>query len=96
MPRPTHPNKEIESALRYAQSRGWKVIEGGGHCWGKLYCPWNSANCRCGEVCIVSIWSTPKKPGNFARQIKRVVNNCVIEKAVSGDMDLDTEHLHEL
>lgn len=30
MPRPTHPNKEIESALRYAQSRGWKVIEGEG------------------------------------------------------------------
>nr|WP_241496062.1 hypothetical protein [Pseudomonas putida] len=49
---------------------------GGGHCWDKMYCPLNDADCLCGEFCIVSVWSTPKSAGNFARQLRRVVDNC--------------------
>ncbi|MFJ4155934.1 hypothetical protein ACIPZF_14220 [Pseudomonas sp. NPDC089752] len=76
MSRPSHARKEVEQALRHAESQGWRVVAGGGHCWGKLYCPFNDADCRCGEHCITSIWSTPKNPGNFARQLRRVVDNC--------------------
>ncbi|WP_236409920.1 hypothetical protein [Pseudomonas sp. S31] len=76
MSRPSHARKEVEQALRHAESQGWKVVAGGGHCWGKMYCPSKDADCRCGEFCITSIWCTPKKPENFARQLKRIVTNC--------------------
>ncbi|WP_306579001.1 hypothetical protein [Pseudomonas sp.] len=62
--------------MRHAESKGWRVVVGGGHCWGKLYCPLNDADCRCGEFCIVSVWSTPRNAGNQARQLRRVVDNC--------------------
>ncbi|WDY59009.1 hypothetical protein [Pseudomonas sp. PSKL.D1] len=76
MSRPTHARKEVEQALKHAESQGWKVVAGGGHCWGKMLCPLNDSDCRCGEFCITSIWSTPKSPGNHARQLRRVVDNC--------------------
>jgi len=76
MARRKHPNKDIEAALAFAEANGWLVKEGGGHAWGKMYCPENSAECRCGEFCISSIWSTPRNPVNHAKQIYRVVKNC--------------------
>ncbi len=78
MPRRKHSKSEVEKALRYAESRGWRVEIGGSHAWGKIYCPFNDEACRCGEFCIASIWSTPKSPGNHARQIRRVVDNCTM------------------
>jgi hypothetical protein len=74
--RSRHPKKEVEEALRYAEDAGWRISVGGSHAWGKIYCPYNYSDCRCGEFCIASVWSTPKNPGNHARQIKRVVDNC--------------------
>lgn len=73
-----HPKKEIQSAIEYAESKGWriKVSGGNGHSWGQMYCPFNSDDCRCGEFCIASIWSTPRSPGNHAKQIRRVVDKC--------------------
>jgi hypothetical protein len=76
MPRATHPKKEVEKALRHAEAHGWRVEVGGAHAWGKMFCPYNDAECRCGEFCITSVWSTPKSPGNHAAALKRVVNNC--------------------
>lgn len=76
MPRNKHPKKEIEQALAYAEFRGWRLEIGGAHAWGKMYCLANDRDCRCGEFCIVSIWSTPKSVENHARQIRRVVDNC--------------------
>ncbi|TXR51955.1 hypothetical protein [Reinekea thalattae] len=84
MARKRHAKKEIEAALCYAESFGWKVQVGGGHAWGKLYCPHNDKNCRCGEFCVSSIWSTPKNSDNHAKQIKRVVDNCT---AVKDDLE---------
>jgi hypothetical protein len=72
----THSKKEVEEALQYAESKSWVVEHGGSHCWGKMYCPYNTKECRCGEFCITSIFSTPKNPGNFAKKIRRVVDNC--------------------
>ncbi len=48
MVRRTHPKKEIEDALRYAEAYAWRVSLGGGHAWGKIYCPYNDDECRCG------------------------------------------------
>jgi hypothetical protein len=73
-----HPCKEIEGALRHAELLGWRIEIGGAHAWGKMYCPANDAECRCGEFCITSIWSTPRNPENHARQLRRVVDNCSI------------------
>lgn len=72
-----HPKKEIEAAVRYAVSKGWTLVPGRGHAWGILRCPWNDDDCRCGEFCRVSVWSTPRVPENEARKIRRVVDGCL-------------------
>ena len=76
MARKKYSKSEIEAALKYAESKGWHVEVGGGHAWGKMYCPYNNSDCRCGEFCISSIWSTPKNVGNHSKQIRRIVDNC--------------------
>lgn len=81
MARPIHPNKEVENALRHAEVLGWSVVAGGGDCWGRIYCPNNDRECRCGEFCITSVWSTPRNPGTFARQLRRIVDNCTAGRA---------------
>ena len=81
MARSKHPKPEIEAAIQHAEEHGWSVEEGGAHAWGKMYCPYNDKNCRCGIHCITSIWSTPQNAGNHGKQLKRAVYNCTIEKA---------------
>lgn len=76
MARRSHPKPEIEAALQYAEQNQWRIEVGGSHAWGKIYCPYNDKDCRCGTFCIASIWSTPKNPGNHAKQIRRIVDNC--------------------
>ena len=76
MARSSHPKKEVEEALRHAEGQGWRVEVGGSHAWGRIYCPYNDEDCRCGEFCIAGVWSTPKNPGNHARALRRVVDNC--------------------
>ncbi len=83
MSRDRHSKKEVEAALAYAESMGWRIEKATGHAWGRLYCPFNNRQCRCGEFCVISIWSTPKNPGNFAGQIRRVVDNCRGEAEVN-------------
>lgn len=79
MSRKKHSKKEIEAALAHAESKGWRIEEGGksAHCWGRLYCPYNNDECRCGEFCITSVWSTPKSEMTHSRQIRRTVDKCV-------------------
>lgn len=72
-----HPNKEINAAIEYAISKHWEIKVGGGHCWGKMYCPFNDEECRCGEFCVTSIWSTPRSPENHAKALRRVIDKCV-------------------
>lgn len=85
MIRGTHAKKEVEDALAYAEASGWRISSGGkGHAWGKMYCPYNDSECRCGEFCITSVWSTPKNPGNHARLLKRVVDNCTTHRQKRG------------
>ena len=78
MARKKHSKKAVEAALKYAETYGWKVIKKGtGHAWGVIRCPHKSDDCRCGQFCQSSIWSTPKNPDNHARQIKSIVDGCI-------------------
>ncbi len=77
VPRKKHPKSEIEKALQYAEEHEWRIEVGGSHAWGKIYCPYNDSECRCGEYCIQSIWSTPRNAANHAKKIRKVVDKCV-------------------
>ena len=68
-----HPNKEIEEAIQYAEQLGWEFRASGksSHAWGRLLCPLHTR-----EGHQLSIWSTPKNPNNFARQIRQRVDKC--------------------
>jgi hypothetical protein len=79
--RSKHSKKEVEDALGYAEANGWRVVPGGAHAWGRIYCPYNDAECRCGEFCITSVWSTPKNAGNHAKALRRVVDNCTTNRS---------------
>ncbi|WMD23642.1 hypothetical protein RAS12_04440 [Achromobacter seleniivolatilans] len=85
MVRPLHPKKEIESALRQAERQGWRVKQSIGHAWGRIYCPYNDEDCRRGEFCIASVWSTPKSADGHARALRRVVDQCAphLERATT-------------
>jgi hypothetical protein len=74
-----HSKKEVREAIEYAKSKGWRIqlSSGSGHAWGQMYCPYNDKDCRCGEFCIASIWSTPRSPVSHARQIRKVVDKCI-------------------
>lgn len=58
MPRPSHSKKEVEEVLRHAEEQGWRIELGGSHAWGRIYCPYNDEECRCGEFCITSVEHT--------------------------------------
>jgi len=66
-----HPNKEIEAAVAYAESRNWRFRKAHGHAWGRLLCPRNYR-----DGCQLSVWSTPKNPQNHANAILRAVARC--------------------
>lgn len=76
MSRKKHSKQDVENALQYAEAKGWRIEVAGSHAWGKMYCPYNDKDCRCGEFCITSIWSTPRNAANHAKQIRRVVDHC--------------------
>jgi hypothetical protein len=87
VPRRRHPDAHIEKALRHAESHGWRVelFNPRAHGWGKMYCPHNDPDCRCGEFCMTVVWGTPRSPENHARQLRRVVNGCVGARRATGD-----------
>lgn len=71
--RKKHPNKEIETAIQYAEDQGWRYKEPGksAHAWGKMLCPLQDrAGCR------MSVWSTPRNADIHAKQICRCVDEC--------------------
>lgn len=51
MTRSKHPHKDVEAALAHAEAQGWRIDIGGAHAWGKMYCPYNDEECRCGIHC---------------------------------------------
>ncbi|NHZ98571.1 hypothetical protein [Massilia sp. CCM 8734] len=83
MARTSHPRKEIEQALKYAEANGWRIKVGGSHAWGSMFCPYDDGQCRGGEYCRSPVFSTPRSTGNHARFLRRVIDNCTIHKANS-------------
>ena len=83
---PTHPNKEIDAAVRHATDNGWSFVKGRGHAWGIIRCPRNDKECRCGTFCQVSIWSTPRVPENEARKIIKAVDGCMFKEGETGNV----------
>jgi len=73
MARSKHPKKEIESALNYAESQGWRIEKSSGqaHCWGTIYCTLEQR-----EGCKMSVASTPRSPQNHGKQIIKKIDNC--------------------
>ena len=86
-PKSKHPNKEIRAAIKYAESKGWRVEESKGHPWGRIICPNNDKDCRCGVFCIMSIWSTPKSPHRFSKGIIQKVDACIYENMSDSEDD---------
>jgi hypothetical protein len=41
MARPVHPDKDIEAAVSFAESKQWRYVAPGNsaHAWGRLFCP---------------------------------------------------------
>jgi hypothetical protein len=76
--RERHPKKDVEKVLRELEALGWTVEKrhGSGHAWGLLRCPQNSADCRGGEFCQMTINSTPQNPANHAAKLKQKALGC--------------------
>lgn len=68
-----HPSKEVQRAIDYAVSIGWKFVKTGksAHAFCRLYCPEESR-----DGCSFSVWSTPKNAENHAKQIIKNVDKC--------------------
>jgi dissimilatory sulfite reductase (desulfoviridin) alpha/beta subunit len=71
MARPRHPDKDIEAAVRYAESRGWAFVRTGSHVWGVLHCAGTGRG-----ACRFHVYSTPRNPTGHARDLRRDVDRC--------------------
>ena len=87
--RPRHPDKEIEAAVRYAESQGWiyKPTGGSSHAWGRLLCPLHTP-----DGCQISIWSTPRSAQNHAKAIRRDADRCHHCHEEDEDEDAQLHH----
>lgn len=87
MARKKHKSEEIEAVLKELEALGWSVVEGQGHAWGLLRCPINSSDCRCGEFCQMSVWSTPKDPERHAKKLRQKALACTKQDEKSEEDD---------
>ena len=71
MARPRHPNKDIEEAVQYAESRGWTFVRQGSHGWGVFHCPRRGR-----DGCRFTVESTPRVPRNHADRLRKAVDAC--------------------
>jgi hypothetical protein len=86
MSRPRHPNKHIESAVRYAALQGWRVRMSRGHVWALLFCPHQA---RDGHK--VAVYSTPRNPEDHARHIRREIDHCQHRQQDTAEAPPDEE-----
>ncbi|MHA3982316.1 hypothetical protein [Acinetobacter venetianus] len=70
--RPKHTNKHIAAAIDYALENGWKYIDTGksAHAFCILRCTQGHSEHS------MSVYSTPKKPENHAKNILKMVEKC--------------------
>ncbi|QKV18685.1 hypothetical protein [Oricola thermophila] len=79
MPRSRHPKKEVEAVLRELEALGWTVVRrhGKGHAWGLLRCPKPTEECRCGQYCQMTVFSTPQNAANHAAKLRSKAMACI-------------------
>lgn len=63
MPVGRHPKKEIAEVLRNVPDHLTVVQTAAGHRWGHVQCTYCAT--------VISIWSTPRNPGNHAKDLAR-------------------------
>lgn len=70
-----HPNKDVDAAIDYAVSQGWRFVEkGNSHTVAYLYCTHESSGQHDSMKCHISIYGSPKNPGNHAKKIRKAVD----------------------
>lgn len=67
------PHKEILAAIRDLEEAGWRVEIAGGrsHAYARAYCPGGAGGCP-----PLTIYGTPRVPGNEAAKIRRALRRC--------------------
>ena len=67
----------------------WGVIgrHGKGHAWGLIRCPYNDAECQCGEYCQMTVNSTPQNAASHAAKLKSKALNCINLDSENQDDD---------
>lgn len=75
----SHSQKEVRKALKYAESRGFRVEPAVGRRsnkpWGHLRCPF--ADRSCSKSCNLSIRSTARNEKDHAKDLIRHVDWCL-------------------
>ena len=66
-----HPNADINEAIEYALSLGWRYTPSSGHAHGQLWCPHGQRG-----GCRYSVWSTPRQPVKHARWLRKKIDSC--------------------
>lgn len=69
--RAKHRKKQVEAALKRAESAGFRVETGRGH-WGVIYCPGSEE----GKCPPFSVNGSPKNADNEAKRIGRFAARC--------------------
>ena len=77
--RPRHTSKEVEEAIRNAESLGWVCDYPRIH-WGLVFCADAER-----KGCQNGVKGTPQNPETHARQIRRAVNRCPNQDKEDGD-----------
>lgn len=80
MARSRHPDKAVEKAVAYAESKGW-ALRRLGH-WGRLFCPHADR-----DGCQVGVNGTPRNADAHARQIIKAIDRCPHRKEEPDDED---------
>ena len=75
MARPRHPDKHVEEAVVYAESKGWTWRKMG-H-WGRMFCRQSDR-----DGCQLGVNGTPRNGFNHGRQIRAQVDRCPLDPKV--------------
>ncbi|WP_127502443.1 hypothetical protein [Actinoplanes solisilvae] len=63
----------MRESIEHARRSGWHLRQTVGHGYGRIFCRRVE---RGGAVCKVSIFTTPQRPGDRAKDIARAVRDC--------------------
>ena len=80
MARDSHPKKELEAVIQYAEQEGWSVSQGKRHAKFKLRCKHHDR-----DGCTVPVWGTPSDVNDHAKDVRRAIDRCPHKKQGGTD-----------